>query len=1094
MAFALLAAPAAAASPFAAPSNLLVEYLPSPVVGMDDPSPRFSWSLASSARGVVCDAWQVFDSGKVASPSTVGVSFPGLDLRPVTRYTWQVRWWGNASVAPDPSDYAEPALLETGLMGPQGGASALWYDAQLMSAAGGGTSLQGRFIHANDSRCCPVQGYPCGCVWWERYSDRTKHFLTNCDQVQAQPDPLCTYRVALLPFLLSTRLPLTPPTAPSSRSGLCLSHHQHAANQPNQAHRTSPICRAAPGTPGHGGAWERQLEPVTSTHLESLGFQQFSVPAGVVVARARAYVAGYGWISATVNGKKAGGDRVLEAGRTQFTRRMYYSTYQIEDSVVPGKNAIGLALGGGWAEKWGLKIAAKAVVMVWLDGNDNPMVFSGAALGWKAATGGVVSAGLYEGEVFDARREPPHWDTPAFDASSWPAPRLGDPNGLSGYAVAWQPLQPIRAFDPPAPPLSVSPVVVVGNETVYVFDYGQNAAGWLVLTLPQGCPAGTVVTLYFSEVLCGRGTNRWSTPCDKSTPGGGVPGTVDPRNYRSPERDQYVCKGGAQAETWEPRFTYHGFRFAQVHGYPLRPMGPTDLVQRRVHSDVASPSEGFIELGAGPTDPKAGLLDGVAHMVKWVNYDNLLSVPSDCDQRNERMGWMADASVASEAAILAEHMPAFYTNWLTLMRDVQTDPAVECNPDRAGKEVGDCEGAVTDWVPSPGGKKPGDPSWMFAYPLLYDEVHRYYADTRLAQALWPGVSAYTDFMQGLVTYVRYGDWLQPGKASILMTQVSSTNLISQMSAAFNHVQTLRIACDSATSLGNSTAAAMYCSYLNISRAGYHKLFYNPATGTYGDGTQAATVYPLYAEAVPDDLVAQTVGHLVGLITNGPKLCDSTPCLDTGILSTKWVMETLSRHGHSGLGLQLLLKEDYPSWGYMLRMNATTIWEHWEYMNGGGMNSHAHPALGSVGAWMYRWLAGIRLGGEMHPENYGKGFQYVTFAPAVVDHPSLASAQATVYTIWGDVRISWSFSGGQLHMNTSLPANTFGEVYPPDVTGCTLESVREGSTPIWKDGDFTPESYAVGTPVSVNPYVPGAIAIIGGCYKFSIGYECTPHSM
>ena len=206
---------------------------------------------------------------------------------------------------------------------------------------------------------------------------------------------------------------------------------------------------------------------------------------------------------------------------------------------------------------------------------------------------------------------------------------------------------------------------------------------------------------------------------------------------------------------------------------------------------------------------------------------------------------------------------------------------------------------------------------------------------------------------GLVAWHKYGDWLEPGK-------VASLTMIGDMSSSFNYGQTLRIASEIASVLGQKVDAAKYASMYTAVQKAFHTVYYDAAHGTYGDGTQAALVYALYLGAVPASMDAKIFNKLLGLLAAGTKECDSTPCLDTGILATKWIMELLSLRGRTDVGLDLAFKTDFPSWGYMAAMNATTVWEHWEYMNGAGMNSHAHPALASVGAWLFRFVAGIRL--------------------------------------------------------------------------------------------------------------------------------------
>eukprot|EP00041_Stephanoeca_diplocostata_P036269 m.1315402 g.1315402 ORF g.1315402 m.1315402 type:complete len:265 (+) comp24835_c0_seq80:2954-3748(+) len=216
----------------------------------------------------------------------------------------------------------------------------------------------------------------------------------------------------------------------------------------------------------------------------------------------------------------------------------------------------------------------------------------------------------------------------------------------------------------------------------------------------------------------------------------------------------------------------------------------------------------------------------------------------------------------------------------------------------------------------------------------------------------------------------------------------------------------------------SPAADAYRQQLKSIQTAFHATFWDDTEQTYGDGTQAALIYPLYLNAVPPALDAMVFDKLVALIYNGTALCDSAPCLDTGIIATKWLMEVLSARGRTDVGLALAFKTDYPSWGYMAAQNATTIWEHWEYMNGDGMNSHAHPALASVGAWLYRWALGLRLNDgalsvpwppDQPPfagEQAGCGWRRVLFAPGCTWDPRLPSATGRVSTPFGPISAAW----------------------------------------------------------------------------------------
>ena len=530
------------------------------------------------------------------------------------------------------------------------------------------------------------------------------------------------------------------------------------------------------------------------------------------------------------------------------------------------------------------------------------------------------------------------------------------------------------------------PGTAADNTTVHVFKFPQNAAGWARLTVTD-CPVNTTITMYFAENLCGYGTTRWSPRCPRGqAPGGGVTGTVDQRNMGpvGGKHNTYICKGSG-IEIYEPHFMYVGHRYVELHGFPGAPAA-SSLQQRVVHSDVeAAPTPlaeqtsprrlagsiafGVFEGQAGeaapavngplcyegegcgakrPSPVEPAILDQIAHNVRWTLIDNLHSVPEDCDQRSERWGWMADASVSAEGNYQFHWIGSLYTSWLTSMRDVQTEPDARCS--KAIGSAGDsnvvngqpnCSGAVGDLTPGQTpALLPGDPSWMFAYPLVFSYQHRYMADNRLATTLYPGIKAYAGFLQrmadagttGLVTWKKYGDWLQPGR-------VPSLDIIGEMSSSFNYGQTLRIARDTAMVIGETADYALFAADYKKIQGTFHKRYWNVSTSTYGNGQQAALVYALYLGAVPAASEAAVFAKLLALIgrvdqppdhtSPTTQQCGKAPCLDTGILATKWLMETLSLHGRTDVGLDLAFQTDYPSWGYMASMNSTTVWEHWE---------------------------------------------------------------------------------------------------------------------------------------------------------------------
>lgn len=730
--------------------------------------------------------------------------------------------------------------------------------------------------------------------------------------------------------------------------------------------------------------------------------------AAVNITRATLYAAAAGWFEARLNGQKLGGDVALEPGWTQWNRRVEYVAYDVPvELLARGGNVLGLMLGRGWPGHLGLTPATKAVMGV--ETSDGKRAFHAATgSAWTTSAGPITSNDIYNGERYDARAEQRGWDTVSFNDEGWAAAavaRVG--NNVSVNAVlSARVSEPIRKAAVLRTGLSVKFVEEPGRTPdpsgAYIVDMGQNMAGWVRLDLPaQVCTSGTKITLRHAEYLRSDGT-------------------LYVGNLRSAKQtDTYICSGATVGESYDPRFTYHGFRYVEVSGWPVKG-GPTlaQVRARAVHSGVEE--SGRLSFGDG-TKGMSGfaLLNQLQSNIRWTQLDNLHSVPTDCDQRNERQGWMADASVSSEEAFHNFGMAALYSKWLQDMLDVQATPASvfeDCNP--KSPIYPDCNGTVTDTTPHvPGlyGNRPADPSWGAAFPLISCFHWRYTGDVNAAARHYAGVKLYVDWLSraaagstpnGLVTYHWYGDWLEPQK-------VASDEAVSKMTSAFNFLFGLKIAADMGAALGEEASASDYTERFAAAAAVYNAQWYDATKQLYGGGSQAEQVYPLFVQIVPGGAAAEAA-VADALINDILRTRDTH--LNTGIISTKWLFPLLSRIGRADVGLAALLQRTDPSWGFMVASGATTIWEHWNaYHNpsGDGMSSHNHPAFASVGAWMYQSLAGIKLddstGGGFQP-----AFQRAVLEPECLDFPPLPAAAGSVDSPIGTLALSWNlgaFDGG-----------------------------------------------------------------------------------
>jgi len=693
---------------------------------------------------------------------------------------------------------------------------------------------------------------------------------------------------------------------------------------------------------------------------------------GRTPARARAYIAGLGYYELRLNGHKAGRS-VLDPAFTTYDKRVLYATYDVSGLLQRGPNAIAVALGQGW---YGGRVL-RLQLNVELEGGGHLEVVSDAS--WKVAQGPLLADSVYDGETYDARQETPGWERPGYDDSKWkPASLVEGPKGI----LSAQLMPPIRVVDTIVPLRMTSP-----RPGVYVYDMGQNFSGWVQLRV-QG-PRGATVRLRHSELLYDDGT-------------------LNVENLRRARAtDTYILRGDGGEEIYEPRFTYHGFRYVELTGFPGTPKMDT-LRGKVVHTDV-KPAGGF-----AASKP---ILNQIQRLILWGITSNLHSIPTDCNQRDERMGWMADAHLYAESAMLNFDAAAFYTNFLRNIRDIQ-------GPD----------GSVTDTVPHKFGRRPADPAWGAAYPLIAWYVYLYNGDRRILEEHYPGIKAWTDFQRtksqdGILSYSYYGDWVP--------AEGTPGALVSTFYYFYSADLTARIA----EILGKSADAEAYRKLAAEIQEAFNRRFWSEENQWYGNGSQTSQILPLYLDLAAKERRGPSMGHLRNSI-----VYYNNVHLMTGILGTKYGMELLRRSGNLDLAYDLATQTTYPSWGYMLERGATTLWELWQERTGPSMNSHNHPMFGSIGAWFYNALAGISL-------VYDKpGYEVIHFHPPAVR--DLRWASGTLETVRGTVLSSWQRAERSFRLEVVIPVGSEAEVFLPKMNLANV-AVREGGALVWSENAYRP---------------------------------------
>ena len=719
------------------------------------------------------------------------------------------------------------------------------------------------------------------------------------------------------------------------------------------------------------------------------------------VRRARVHWSGLGYSELRLNGRKVGRS-VLDPAWTTYDKRVLYVSDDVTDRLRPGANALAVMLGQGWYHDRALLLQLN---IEFEDGTRLSVVSDGT---WKAAGGPIVADSIYDGETYDARLETAGWDLPGFDEAAWkPAEVVQGPAGVLSAQV----LPAIEVVD------SIVPrKVILPSPGVYVFDMGQNFSGWARLKV-RG-PAGTRVRLRFAELVYDDGR-------------------INTENLRAARaEDVYVLKGEGD-EVYEPRFTYHGFRYVEVTGYPGVPT-PDSIRGRVVYSAVRR---------TGNFSCSNPLLNQLQHNIVWGQLTNLHGVPTDCCQRDERMGWMGDAQGTAEEALYNFDMAAFYVNFIRDIRDVQ-----------------DKDGTITDTVPHIWGSRPADPAWGTAYPLLVWYLYRYLGDTRTAAEEYDGLKNYVDFLRskaenGLVGFSSYGDWVS--------TEPTPGSLVS----AFFYLYDVEIVRDLAKVLGKEEDAQKYGRLAREIREKFRAKYYDPKTGNFGNGSQTSNVLGLFLETAKNDERNRVFDNL-----RSDVLYRHDTHLTTGIMGAKFILDVLTRFGAPDLAYDLAVQRTYPSWGYMIDNGATTLWELWQNKTGPSMNSHNHPMFGSVGAWFYRTLAGIDLGYD--PDSVG--FKNILIMPRPVR--DLSHASGSMETLRGPVSVDWRRAAKSFRVEVVIPVGSRAEVVLPTFN-LGNEVVREGSSEVWSNKAYKAGAAGVTGARYEGPNV--VISIGSGHYVFEL---------
>lgn len=1053
-------------------TDLRCEYRVNPMA-VDTARPRLSWrwEAPERMRGVRQTAWQVlvasredllsrdvgdlWDSGKVLGDATLHIEYRGRPLRSAQTVFWKVRAWDQEDRA---TPWSEPARWTVGLLEPSDW-QARWIGFDAISEPDPLALQLNSLLDLRDARWIWLSGTTAGNQSpgdaFFRHTFQTlpgrriqqavfqltaddAFWLHVNDRLVGQGSNWRTlYRIdvtgALQPGVNQVTIRVhnagTQPTPAGLvgrlaivyeggewqviavdghwlGSGMGTGDEPTAAGAPSEWQAAAEI--AAFGDPPWGRPEFARHPLHPAVHLR----KTFTVRKPV--RRAVLFASALGVYELRLNGRPVDRD-VLSPGWTDYRKRVHYLGYDVTDRLRRGENVLGAILGDGWYASYlaftGRRFyygeRPRLIAQLHIEYRDGSTDVVGSDDSWRAAQGPIREADLLMGCVYDARLELPGWDRPGYHDARW-QPVLVD--GQVQVPLQAHPGTPIRRME-------TLPAVRVTEPKpgVYVFDLGQNMVGWVRLEA-RGRP-GQKVTVRHAEML-------------------NPDGTLYTENLRSARATDTYYLAGARKRSYEPYFTFHGFRYVEVTGLDYRPaLG--DVTGVVVYSDLAR---------ASAFECSEPLLNRLMLNTLWSQKGNFLDVPTDCPQRDERAGWTGDAQVFMKTACFNMDAAAFFTKWLVdLCEDSQRD-----------------DGAFGDVAPHIDVVGFGNTGWADAGPICNWQMWRLYGDRRVLERHYPALQRYMDFLQRTSTnHVRgtgaYGDWLR--LAGPQHTEVIGTAY---------YFYTATVMAEIADALGRSEDARRYRRLAGEIRETFVTRFIRE-DGRILDG-RGETGQTFYALAFGLGLVPDAIRDKVA-VAFVKTVEERDWHLATGFLGTPMVLFALEKAGHPELAWRMVLNKTYPSWLQQVIWGATTMWERWDGWHpergfqDPGMNSFNHYWLGCVGEWLYSRAAGI--------DTDAPGFKSLRIRPLI---PAAGQGVDWVRAHYdsprGRIETRWRRSGERLELEVVVPPNTTATVHVPT---SDPGSVEESGRPLHE---------AVG--VTVQGLDTGAVVVQTGSgrYRFT----------
>jgi len=1061
-------------------TDLQVDYMTTPL-GIDAQAPRFSWKMHSDAyaerqasyRIKVIEALSgklVYDSGECVSDVSVGVVYRGEPLKPCMRYDWTVEVTDTNQKVQFASSWFETGLMDSGWSGARWISSGqphfskyrtsfvLDYDVTLPAGSREAAFLMGwlddaHFVRVQlrreDSRLSLAIRHPAA---GREVLDFERVLRGVSDNSAAESKHHVQLRVVAMDYAkgykiwpsvdgsLLVKEPVVVELFPGQEWQPYCRFNQVGFDQPagnpavfanltvsEQAWGTT-LYRSGQSYPVDGG------ERMILSPAEESGAPMFrrAIEVKKTLASARLYTTARGIYEYEVNDHRLGGDW-FNPGSTDYRFRLLYNTYDITPLLHHGHNAIGAMLGAGWysdftgyatawQDQYGTELSLLAkIVLTYTDGTRDVIVSDGE---WKVFNGGPITSDSFQnGEDYDARREIESWSQIRYDDEDWSPVTIVDPPAES-VEIQYYIGSPIRNE------ITLKAVSVSEPQPgVFVYDMGQNMVG--VPHIKLSGHRGQEITFRYGEMIYPEEVPEDPLPPLTSEVYEARKGLVYNENYRGAlSTDHYICRGGHHKEVFQPHFTFHGFRYIEIHG--LDKALPLENVTGLVLESVGRQTSGFETSNAD--------VNRLYENIVWGQRGNFLSIPTDCPQRDERLGWMGDAQVFVRAATYNMQVDPFFTRWFHSLRDSQAE-----------------DGSYPDFVPYVGippygaRKGGGAMGWMEAGVIIPWQLYLQYGDSQFIRDHYDSMLAYMDFLQ----HRAVGD-IQPGSGYGDWVAVEHTNTPLTNTAYYAYDALLMS--KMAEAIGKYADAQRFKALYEKIKVAFNREFVGPgsitkesknvppynewiaggADASFTANTQTSYVVPLQADLFDESHKDQALENLVhNVAAHGYKLT-------TGFIGTPYLNLVLSQNGYDEEAYRLFEQTEYPSWLYPVLQGATTMWERWNsytIKRGFGlvdMNSFNHYSFGAIEEWMFSYMLGI----QPIAEDPG----YHTFVLTPRPGGDIRFARGFYDTVYGRIESSWRWLDDEdgVVYEFLVPANTTARLQLPASEGVFCEVVEGGN--------------------------------------------------